>query len=710
MESKSGFSLRAQLFSLVILITLISFIGSLWSSIESTRSYINQQMHSHAQDTATSLGLSISPYMNQQVEGNSMVVATMISAIFDNGYYASIRLTDVDDKTLVNRSNGSTIENVPNWFVESFPLNATAQASEINDGWQMAGILSVKTHSGSSYQKLWQHAVQSFYSSLAIGIRALLLAHLILKSILQPLNKLEQQALDVTSRQFHIISQRPLTRELRIVTLAMNNMVTNIQQNFEQMTEHAQKLADEVFIDHLTTLGNRRSFNNQFSAFQQEMNANDLATLGLVQIASLQTVNNQQGFQQGDVYVCEVAEFLNNALKEHPGSYLFRANGSSFFFMIKGVGEQVVSFCEHLKLELNKRNSKGYQNGYADIVATAYESNSKLSAILSQLDTWLTQEQSVTKSGDVYRYLNQHSKNQQQKEAGRGLREWSELLKNLTQQKSVELSFQPIVSTVKASIAKTSSIKPSIDKASIDKVSGTTQEIIYYELFSLFEHQGEALSNNQLHAMAERLEQSQQLDKQVLMFLAEEAGERFKFKSNTKVAINLSHQSLYSDDFKEWLVDFILTHQAHLPALVLELNEEDLLSSIKSSQNFIKTFKHLNVEICIQRFGASVSTFKYLKDLNVDYIKLDASYINDLETHHQTNHFIQAVVQIAHGVGIRVIAPNVEQAQTLLMLKALHCDGVQGNIIQPTLNLDPIRYNVTENKLCINSPIGVKSD
>ena len=81
MESKSGFSLRAQLFSLVILITLISFIGSLWSSIESTRSYLNQQMQSHAQDTATSLGLSISPYMNQQVDGNSMVVATMISAI-----------------------------------------------------------------------------------------------------------------------------------------------------------------------------------------------------------------------------------------------------------------------------------------------------------------------------------------------------------------------------------------------------------------------------------------------------------------------------------------------------------------------------------------------------------------------------------------------------------------------------------------------------
>ena len=582
----------------------------------------------------------------------------------------------------------------------------------------MAGVLSVKTHTGSSYQKLWQHAVQSFYSSLAIGVLALLLAHLLLKSILQPLNKLEQQALDVTSRQFPIISQLPLTRELRIVTLAMNNMVANIQQNFEQMTEHAQTLADEVYIDHLTKLGNRRSFNNQFSAFQQELNSNDLATLGLVQITSLQTVNNQQGFQQGDAYVCEVSEFLTNALREHPGSYLFRANGSSFFFMIKGAGEQVVSFCEHLQLELNKRNNKRYPHGYANVVATAYDCNNKISAILSQLDTWLTQERSITKSGDVYHYLSQNAKNQQKKETGWGLREWSELIENLKQQQRVELSFQPILSflsilktpIVKASTVKASTAKSSTPKKSINRASVTTQEVIYYELFSLFEYRGEAISNNQLHAMAERLEQSQQLDKLVLKHLATESGNGFKFKANAKVAINLSHQSLYSGDFKDWLVDFILTHQAHLPALVLELNEEDLLSSIKSSQTFIKTFKHLNVEICIQRFGASVSSFKYLKDLNVDYIKLDASYINDLEAHHQTNHFIQAVTQIAHGVGIRVIAPNVEQSQTLHMLKDLHCDGVQGNIIQPTLKLDPNWYNVTENKLCINSPVGVKLD
>jgi len=663
MERKSGFSLKTQLFSLVILITLISFIGSLWSSIESTRSYLNEQMQSHAQDTATSLGLSISPYMNQQVEGNSMVVATMISAIFDSGYYASIVLTDIENKTMVSRSNGMLIENVPTWFVESFKLKAIAQVSEVNDGWQMAGILFVTTHSGNAYQKLWQHAVQNFYGSLAIGILALLLTHLILKSILQPLNKLEQQALSVTNRQFPSISQLPLTRELRIVTLAMNKMVGNIRQTFEQMTEHAKKLSDEVFVDDLTKLGNRRSFINQFSAFQREMYADDLATLGLVQIASLQSVNNQQGFQRGDAYVCEVAEFLTNALKEHPDSHLFRANGSSYFFMIKGAGEQVVSFCEHLQLELNKHNNKRYQHGYANVVATAYDCKNKMSAILSQLDTWLTQEQSVTKSGNVYHYLNENVKHQQKKEAGRGLREWSELLENLKQQQLVELSFQPVLSTA-------------------------IEQVIYYELFSLFEYQGETISNNQLHAMAERLEQSQQLDKLLLKHLAEESGDRFNFKANTKLAINLSHQSLYSTHFKDWLVDFILTHQSHLPALIFELNEEDLLSSIESSQTFIKTFKHLNVEICIQRFGASVSSFKYLKDLNVDYIKLDASYISDLEEHHQTNHFIQAVTQIAHGVGIRVIAPNVEKPQTLLMLKDLHCDGVQGNAIQPTLQLD----------------------
>ena len=153
---KTGISLRTQLYSLVIGIALITFIGASWVSVDTTRTYLNDQMKSHAQDAATSVGLSISPYMDGE---NSMIVETMIVAIFDSGYYQKVSLIDVDDKVMMSRENNRVIDGVPSWFINFFELTPPIMSSEVSNGWNIAGIISFQSHVGSSYLKLWQHAI-----------------------------------------------------------------------------------------------------------------------------------------------------------------------------------------------------------------------------------------------------------------------------------------------------------------------------------------------------------------------------------------------------------------------------------------------------------------------------------------------------------------------------------------------------------------------
>ena len=109
-----GISLKVQLYGLIIVLTLLSFTGRLLISVDHTRDYLNEQMASHSQDAATSLGLSISPYMDDQ---NLVIADTMMAAIFDSGYYQSMKFVDSNGVIKLNRENPKSVESVPAWFM-----------------------------------------------------------------------------------------------------------------------------------------------------------------------------------------------------------------------------------------------------------------------------------------------------------------------------------------------------------------------------------------------------------------------------------------------------------------------------------------------------------------------------------------------------------------------------------------------------------------
>lgn len=659
-KTQAGFSLKAQLYGLVVGIAIVAFIGSTWVSVDTTREYLNEQMETHAQDAATSLGLSITPYLDGE---NDVIVETMIAAIFDSGYYEAMVLRDVDDVVVHSRNNPVIIEGVPSWFVNAFSLSPPVMVTELNNGWNIAGTLSVKSHPGMSYYKLWQHGVNNFYSSLIICFLALLVAHLILSAVLRPLAQVEQQAVSVGRKQFPLIERLPMTRELRHVIMAMNTMVTNIQVSFEQMSKHAERLTKEVYVDTLTELGNRRAFESQFSADLEDMEEGDTATLGMIQLPSLQEINNEQGFKAGDNYVCLAAQAINRKLGLLGSFKLYRVGGGTFFFTFKDAGDNVLLLCESLHSKFAALNSAGYPQGFGEIIATSFTKQDDLGSLLSKLDTLLTQESSSNKEGVIY--SDKVSKDTH------GLHQWTDLIDQIVKTDNVEFMFQPVRACVGDSV-------------------------LYFELFTQFFYNGETIANNQLYAMAERLNKSEMLDKMVLQELAKVDS----FAPDVTVAVNLTHQSLHDINFRNWLSDFYRENRDILPNIVFEVNESAVLASIESSMDFIKMVKRLDCQLCIERFGSSFTSFKYLKGLDIDYLKIDGAYVRDLEKHPENHHFIQAVTQIGHGVGIKVLSTHVENVDSLVILKELHCDGVQGNYVQHTMHL----YGSEKKKECVFSP------
>ncbi|GGI98573.1 GGDEF domain-containing protein [Shewanella hanedai] len=648
-NTQAGLSLKAQLYALVVGIAIVSFIGSSWININTTRNYLNEQMEIHAQDTATSLGLSITPYLDGN-SSNAVIIETMIAAIFDSGYYETIILHDVDEDVVHQRANPVSVDGVPDWFIDTFSLNSPLAVTELNNGWNMAGTLSVKSHPGYSYFKLWKHGINNFLSSFIICLLSLFIAHLILRAVLRPLAQVEQQAVSVGRKQFSLIDKLPMTRELRTVITAMNTMVTNIQISFMQMSQHADKLNKDLYVDPLTQLGNRRAFESQFKADLVEMEPKDLATFGMIQLPSLKTINIEQGYKSGDAYICLVAQAINEKLGILSSFKLFRGAGGTFLFTTQDAANNIMPLCESLHYRFSALNSTAYPQGFGEIIATSYTKKDDLSSLLSKLDTLLTQESSTGKDGVIYSDIEVKSTH--------GLRQWSSMIDDIATSDNVKFMFQPVKSC-------------------------ENNEVLYFELFPQFVFNQESIANNQLYAMAERLNKSTTLDKKTLKELAKLSS----FASGVTVAINLTHQSLHDVDFRQWLSQFHHDNQETLPNIVFEVSESAILASVESSIDFIHFIKHLGCQICIEHFGSNFTSFKYLKGLDIDYLKIDGAFIRDLDKHPENRYFIQAVTQIGHSVGIKVLSPHVKYAESLAILNELHCDGVQGDYIQQTMHL-----------------------
>ena len=97
----------------------------------------------------------------------------------------------------------------------------------------------------------------------------------------------------------------------------------------------------------------------------------------------------------------------------------------------------------------------------------------------------------------------------------------------------------------------------------------------------------------------------------------------------------------------------------------------------------IDIIKDIGINVCVEHFGTSLTSFRYLQGLDIEYVKIDGSYVQDLVNNAQSQFYIQTVNNICHGFGIKVLACLIENTETLEILEKLGCDGLQGNLILP---------------------------
>ncbi len=144
------------------------------------------------------------------------------------------------------------------------------------------------------------------------------------------------------------------------------------------------------------------------------------------------------------------------------------------------------------------------------------------------------------------------------------------------------------------------------------------------------------------------------------------------------VAINLSGASLTNVAFVNQLIRLLRENSWQLPRLLFELTESAGIKDLEAANKVVQKLRGMGCRFCLDDFGAGAATFHYLRALEVDYVKIDGSYILDAFDSRHGKPFLRAMVSLCNELGIRTIGEMVEEERAIHLLRELRVDYAQG--------------------------------
>ncbi|MEO8767159.1 MAG: EAL domain-containing protein [Nitrosospira sp.] len=645
-------SLFRQLWLAVILVTLTSFIGSFAVSMLSTRSYLEQQLHRKNIDSANSLALSIS-----QLSKDPVTIGLQIAALFDSGQYESISITSPDGKVVAERVQDRLDTSVPKWFIDLFPIHAEAGRAQITDNWMQFGVIKVVSHASLAHQALWDQIESLLIWFLVAGILSGLIGMIMLSGIRRPLAAMVSQAEAITERRFLTISE-PRIPELRTIARATNDMVRRLHNRVIEETSRLAILNKQTNYDSVTGLANRAHLMNLLG----EVEGKDVAltsvqngSLLLVRLNDLEKINQKLGRTETNRLLFQAGALMNRIAGEtsalevsdlDPSDPLAaRLNGSDFVLIIPD-SDDASQVAERLTVALTALLAQigGEVSDFCHIGAIHYERGAKLGKLLANADAAL-----ATAEGRGSNAWHAVTPQPDDPPTPANIGDWRHIFSDALNEDRFELDFHPVVSPAGEQLHQEAVVRMQAQR------------------------NGGWLDARDFVAIAARLDLTGPLD----LTVVRHALESLKLASG-ELAVNLSVETIVGWESRNKLVDLLHQNPDLRHRLWFEVPEYGASRKFEAFHDFCHTFKKLGCRIGVNHFGRHFTELQKFTDLGLDYVKVDAGFVHGVNQNKENQKFLKGLANLAHRIGIIVIASGVQTEAEQKTLTKLGLDGVIG--------------------------------
>lgn len=418
------------------------------------------------------------------------------------------------------------------------------------------------------------------------------------------------------------------------------------------MMEHLREMAEH---DSLTGLYNRQYFLNELQRVVENVRRGGHRRYALlyIDLDNFKYVNDTLGHVAGDRVLVEVTEMLSQ--RNRKSDLLVRLGGDEFAILIYDADEEHVMQAAdaHRKLLADyifKYEGNVVQVGCSIGVTLFGDRPTSKEELLVQADIAC---HVAKRSGRnrVHLFESNDQKNMTTMSEDMG---WATRIKNAIENDQFSLAVQPIMELKSGEILR--------------------QEV----LLRLRDPEGGLILPAGFLSSAERFGLMRAIDKWVINKSIEYLGLQLKKNPKLHFSINLSAESVGEQKILDTITNSLIRYEVPPTAVTFEITETVAIANLEAAVGFLNQLREHGCQTALDDFGVGYSSFAYLKDLPVDFVKIDGSFVRDIHRDKLQLAMVRSMNEIAHAMGKYTIAEFVHNEECMKVVDEIGVDYIQG--------------------------------
>ena len=539
-------------------------------------------------------------------------------------------------------------------------------SNENTENVKIIGYLDLSIDSGYYKEQLIRSIAAGSLVIALLLLVALFFGSRLIRRALMPLTDLQAPLAQLARGEIGISVKRAKDKEIAVISDALNSTIVALKKRDEILRKMAES-------DPLTGLVNRVSFMRELENEIKHVSHDAVeSAVFFIDLDQFKYVNDTMGHAAGDKLLIRVAEMLKSRVREN--DVVSRFGGDEFTILARSVSREgavdladaINQIIRDLRLvEGDKTFSINCSIGIAMIKPEAHTAEE----ILSHADMACFAAKSHGRNRFQLYEESGESKKVMATDIG-----WFQHIKQIVEKDHFRLVYQPIVDVV------------------------NPEKECYEVLLRMPGPEGDLVLPSIFLPVAQRFGLMADIDRWVIINALKALAEFRAVGRNIVFSINLSGQSLEDLSILQ-LIRAQIEHNRIPPEdVIFEITEQSAMRNLEKAQRFIQGLVETGCRFALDDFGTGFSSFSYLKNLPVDFIKIDGTFVKNMAHNSIDLTMVLAIIQIARNLGKKTIAEFVGDEKTVAMLKKSGIDYIQGFYVGVPSERLPVNLSVVSNQ------------